>query len=520
MGKFFMISLAIFAATGSFLFGYDSGVMTDVIQSPHFLTYFNTSKTSPIIGAINSTFSGGAVFGSLMGGFTMDRLGRKWTIMIGAMICFVGAILQAAAVHLAMMLVGRIMAGWAVGLMSMSVPVYQSECAHPKIRGLVVGMAQQMIGVGFIVSTWIGYGAAHVPATNAFSWRFPLAFQTVPCVILLIGLPFFPESPRHLMEHGEEDEAMRVLNKLHYDGTNQEWIQSEFEEIRSTISAEKAITAPGWLVMFKVPQWRNRLLQATLVQVFTQMTGYVLPAYTSRSSANSPSINVIGYYQTIMYEFLGITGQRNLLVTGIYNCVGPFANLIFIVFILDRLGRRIPLLVGTVAITIALICEAAINSQIPQPVDGEVIEAHSGDGKSIAGVFFIFCVTVIFSGSFGSISWVYMSEIMPMQIRGRGSAFATGIGNWLVSTIWSQVSPIGLGAITWKYYFIFIAFNILITFPTIYFTFKETKQMSLEEIDLLFGGRALGTLPEDLDKDVVRDGSVTFVAEKETKLEA
>jgi MFS family permease len=86
-----------------------------------------------------------------MGGFTMDRFGRRMTIMIGALICLLGAILQAAAQNLAMILVGRIIAGWAVGLMSMSVPVYQSECAHPKIRGLIVGLSQQMIGVGFIV---------------------------------------------------------------------------------------------------------------------------------------------------------------------------------------------------------------------------------------------------------------------------------------------------------------------------------------------------------------------------------
>jgi MFS family permease len=128
----------------SFLFGYDSGVMTDVIASPHFLAFFNTVSTSPIIGAINSTFSGGAVFGSLFGGVLMDRIGRRWTVQVGACICLVGAILQAAAQNLAMILVGRILAGWAVGLMSMSVPIYLSECAHPRVRGRVVGITQQM----------------------------------------------------------------------------------------------------------------------------------------------------------------------------------------------------------------------------------------------------------------------------------------------------------------------------------------------------------------------------------------
>ena len=136
--------------------------MTDVIQSKNFLTFFSTTSDSAIIGAINATFSGGAVFGSLMGGITADRFGRKPTVQIGAIICLIGAILQSAAQNLGMMLVGRIFTGWAVGLMSMSVPIYQSECAHPKVRGLIVGITQQMIGVGFIVSTWVRLFKFHI----------------------------------------------------------------------------------------------------------------------------------------------------------------------------------------------------------------------------------------------------------------------------------------------------------------------------------------------------------------------
>ncbi|KAF2127788.1 MFS sugar transporter-like protein [Dothidotthia symphoricarpi CBS 119687] len=466
MGLVFNVFLAVFAATGSFLFGYDSGVMTIVIGSPNFLSFFGTTKTSPIIGAINATFSGGAVFGSLMGGFTMDSIGRRKTILIGGVINLIGAVLQCSAQHLGMILTGRILAGWAVGLLSMSVPVYQTECAHPKTRGLIVGLAQQMIGVGYIVSTWIGYGASKVPATSSFSWRFPLAFQCVPCLIIICGIMFFPESPRYLMEKDRADEALRVLRKLHYDGTNDEWIQSEFNEIKLTSEAEKAITAPGWKVMFTVKPWRKRLMHATLAQVFTQMTG----------------INVIGYYSSILYDNLGITGDRNTLVIGIYNLVGPIFNLIFIIFFLDRVGRKKPLIFGTIAISIALVCEAVLNSQVAGATGSKK------NGLSGAGVFFLFLVSCIFSVSFGPISWVYASEIMPLSIRGRGSAFATGIGNWLVGTVWSQVSPIGLGEISWKFYFIFVAFNLC-----------ETKQLTLEEIDLLFGERALGTLPDNLD---------------------
>lgn len=287
--------------------------------------------------------------------------------------------------------------------MSMSVPVYQAECAHPRMRGLIVGLTQQMIGVGFIVSTWIGYGCNHAPDNNSVQWRFPLAFQALPSLVLLAGLFVLPESPRWLIEKDRNEEALGVLHKLH-GNEPEEWIMSEYGEIRATIMAERSITVQSWTVMFKVPQWRLRLMHGTLIQVFTQLTG----------------INVIGYYQTIMYEALGITGHRNVLVAGIYNVVGPIANFFFITFFLDKVGRRKPLLFGAAGITIALICEAAINSQNP---DG------TRHGLSVAGVFFLFLVSVIFSLSFGPISWVYMSEIMPMQIRGRGNAFATGIGN-------------------------------------------------------------------------------------------
>ncbi|KAF8473208.1 general substrate transporter [Kalaharituber pfeilii] len=469
--QIFTFSLAAFSAIGSFLFGYDSGVMTQVIGSKHFLTFFDTTDDSPILGAIVSTFAAGAVFGALSGGLTMDKLGRRMSIQIGGLVALIGAVLQAAASHLAMMLVGRIITGWAVGIMSMAVPVYQAECAHPKTRGLMVGLSQQMIGIGFIISTWVGYGSLKRPDTDSFQWRFPLAFQGIPAIILVIGLIFFPESPRQLMEKDREEDAMAVLRRLRH-GASDEDINREFQEIKATIQAENSITAPGWTIMFQVPSWRKRLLLGTSVQVFTQLTG----------------INVINYYQTIMYRSLGIEGGTNRLVTAVYNFVGPIANLIFIFFLIDRVGRKKPLIFGTVGITVLLIIEATLGSQ----------NLEHSKSMSIAGVAMIFLVSIVFSWSFGPISWTYMSEIMPMQIRAKGNAFATGIGNWLFNVIFSQVSPQGLGDLGWKYYFVFVAFNICITLPCIIIFYPETKGLSLEEIDLLFGDRALGKLPADI----------------------
>ena len=143
-----------------------------------------------------------------------------------------------------------------------------------------------MIGVGFIVSTWVGYGSLQAPDNSSFQWRFPLAFQAIPCVIIVVSLIFFPESPRHLMETDREEQALRTLRKLHYNGSNDDWVMSEFNEIKQTIAAEKAITAPGWRVMFTVKQWRMRLMHATLVQVFTQLTGWSAATLVNHNLTN------------------------------------------------------------------------------------------------------------------------------------------------------------------------------------------------------------------------------------------
>lgn len=394
----------------------------------------------------------------------MDWLGRKKPISFGAFIGFVGAVIQCASQSLAMMLVGRIIAGWAVGLLSMSVPVYQAECAHPKSRGLIIGLSQQMIGIGFIVSGWVGYGCNHASDTSTFQWRFPLGFQCLPAGLLCVGMPFFPESPRYLIRVDKFDEAMAALRKLHYDGTNEDWINVEFNEIKAAADAEKSVEHNPWISMFTVPQWRRRLALGAAIQAFTQTTG----------------TNVINYYQTVMYRNLGIKGDNITLIACFYNMIGPITNVFFITLLIDRVGRRRPLMFGCISIAMCLLLEAVVDSQ---NVDG------NKKGLSGLGILFIWLVSIFFSLSFGPISWTYMSEVIPSQIRGTGSAFATGIGNWGVGVMWSQVSPKGLGKLGWKYYFVFFSFNVAVTLPCLYFFFPETKQKTLEEIDELFGGR-------------------------------
>lgn len=116
---------------------------------------------------------------------------------------------------------------------------------------------------------WVGYGSLHAPATSQFQWRFPLALQVVPALVLAMGMFFLPESPRFLIEKGRYSEARNILHRLHFDGTNADWVEVEYTGIRTAIEAEKSTAATGWMAMFTVPQWRTRLLFVH-IQTFSQ----------------------------------------------------------------------------------------------------------------------------------------------------------------------------------------------------------------------------------------------------------
>ena len=139
-----------------------------------------------------SSFTGGAIIGSLFLNQLSDRYGRRAAIFAGSLLASLGGALQGGANSIATVIVGRVIAGLAVGLLSATIPNYCSEVAHPKIRALLAGLQQWNIGLGFVIAQWIGYGSSLVD--GPFSWRFPLSFQVVPALILTAGTWFLPES--------------------------------------------------------------------------------------------------------------------------------------------------------------------------------------------------------------------------------------------------------------------------------------------------------------------------------------
>ncbi len=308
MGNSYTLWCAIFATTGSFIYGYDSGIISTTLGQKTFPAYFHHPSDN-LTGAIVSTYSGGQGVGNLLGGYLGDRLGRKKTIWLASTLALVGAILQTAATNIVMFLVGRILAGFAIGLVYAVSSIYNSEIAPPRIRGVVVGLQTQLISFGYAASNWVGVFGSF--AVGNAKWRIPLGIQCVPAVVLIVGLFWLPESPRWLAQRGRYDEAHAVITRLHGDVAsaqdNHSFAEREFHQIRQQIEFEREVTIRSWSYLFTKASNRRRLLLGVLLQVFLQTTG----------------VNVVNYYQTQLFEQIGIQGRNVLWVSAGYGNLPP-----------------------------------------------------------------------------------------------------------------------------------------------------------------------------------------------------
>ncbi|KAJ7472655.1 general substrate transporter [Mycena latifolia] len=465
MGLFFNFSVALFSALGSFLFG-DSGVIGSVVskQFDFFQTFFH-SPGDNITGAIVSTFAGGCFFGAAAAGSLATRVGRKRTIQIGALVAMLGCSLQTGARNVSYLIVGRLIAGLAIGCLSMVVPLYQSEISPPAMRGFLTGLTQFMISMGFLVANWVGYGCQFIRSDA--QWRVPLGVQIFPATLLFLGMFILPFSPRWLVEQGRHDEARAVVQHLHGNKVNKEFIDLEFAEMLEQIQYEKENISTKFSDLWSTKPMLRRTLTGIGIQVCTQFTG----------------INVSAYFQPSLYAGLGFSGSKILMITGINGALGAIVTLIFIYFILDRVGRKPPLIFGAVGMAISLAVEAAINAKW----GGVNSTNHAAQTAGVA--FIILFGSLFFSVSFGPVSWVYQSEIFPMRIRAIGTAVCT-CANWACNVLISQVSPLGLSRLTWRFYILFVVMNI-VNGIVVFFFFPETKGKSLEEMDAVFGDQVI-----------------------------
>ncbi|KAJ5188705.1 Major facilitator superfamily domain general substrate transporter [Penicillium cf. griseofulvum] len=453
-----------FAALGSFLFGYDSGVISSSIEQEAFLRQFGSPTLSDTAaGVITSSYTGGAIVGSVLAPYISDYYGRRMILFIGGLHAALGAGLQGGAVNIAMLIAGRSIAGLAIGQMSATIPVYCSEVAPPQIRGMLASMQQWMIGLGYVVAQWVGYGCSHRGGT--FSWRFPLFFQVVPAIILTCGIWFLPESPRWLIEKGRDKEGHSVLVRLHLNQpeTNTPQLEHEIFQIQESLASEKQSALRSWRQIALSPRWRHRILLACGLQVFTQCSG----------------TGVISFHGPRLFKTLGLKTSTSLMMIGVWGALAVFWNTVFMLFI-DKVGRRKLLIPSLLGMGAALCIEATLARNI------DFSDPNANPHALRAGIAMFFVFSFFFT-ALGMISWIYQCEIFPTPIRARGSSMATA-ANWSVSLIFMQCSPIALKNIGSNYFYCFVAFNWA-AMVVVWAFYPETVGRSLEGVEEAFAGQ-------------------------------
>ncbi|KAG8991138.1 hypothetical protein FRB93_002918 [Tulasnella sp. JGI-2019a] len=458
-----------FACIGGGLFGLDISSMAGVITNPSYISYFH-NPNSNAQGAIVASMPAGSLVGALAVTVLADWLGRKKTVILSGIIWVIGAILQAASQNRGMLVVGRIIAGISIGIASSVVPMYQAEITAPAIRGRLVSLQQWAITWGILLQFFVQFGCSYI--NGIASIRIPWALQTIPAVLLSVGMMWFPESPRWLMDKGLNDRALEILADVHGGGDpNNALVQLEYNEIKGQIDFERQYGAKRWGELFEGSVFRRVVLGVSL-QMWSQLTG----------------MNVMMYYITIVFEGAGLTGRRgNLIASSVQYVLNVVMTIPAIIYI-DKWGRRPMLLIGLAFMAFWLFLVGGLQGHYGHWAEiggARVWAVDSGQGnvtRTIIVASYLFVCS--FALTMGPVSWTYPSEIFPMRVRAKAISLSTA-SNWVFNFALAYAVPPGLASISFNVYFIFATCNVLAFFHVL-FMYPETKGRTLEEVEEVF----------------------------------
>ena len=396
----------------------------------------------------------GGIFGSLLCMYFGDRLGRRRIITIAASVAIIGAVLMSTSFSLAQLTVARLILGAGTGGYLATVPVWQSELVGASNRGASLVINTGFIGSGISLALFIDLGFYFI-GSNSVSWRFPFAFQIVLLLMVAILVPLMPESPRWLIKQGRRDEAGEILAVLLDAEANSDAVQADLRDIESSLAMS---SSESWLDVFKMGKQRtmHRTILAASAQFFQQMCG----------------INVITLYTTTLFE--SVIGLSPVQARILSACIGlaDIAGGVVAFFTIDRLGRRVLMLSSSVVLCISMAVIA-----------GTTMDSGN-TGALVVAVVFVYIFEGVFSIGFSGLPYLYAAELAPLQHRAATSAISTATV-WAFSFVVAEVTPIGLNAISYRYFIIFAVFNAFIGLA-VYLCFPETKGRYLEEIDEIF----------------------------------
>jgi MFS transporter, SP family, galactose:H+ symporter len=440
----FVFAAAAFAALGGLLFGYDTGVISGALI--FIRTQFGLSTFQQEL--VVSVVLVGAAVGALSGGRLADVLGRRFMLLITALIFVAGAIVCAAAPSLNFLVIGRLIVGLGIGFSTSTVPIYISEVSPPQTRGWQVSLFQLAITIGILAAYLVDY-----TFSSSGSWRWMLGLAFVPGAILGLGMIRMPESPRWLAEHGQSDRARQVLARIR--GT--ENIESEWLEIQKTLAETEE---RGRFSDLFGPSVRSALVIGIGLAIFQQVTG----------------INTVIYYAPLIVQSAGISSASGaILATAGIGLVNVLMTIVAM-WLIDHVGRRPLLLIGIAGMIVSL------------GVLGFVFRMPTGGALAWLAVVTLMVYVASFAISLGPIFWLLISEIYPLRVRGIAEGTAAGVNwtfNFLVSfTFLTLVEVLGPSLTFWVYALLAIA-----SWLFSYYLVPETKGRTLEEIEHSFRHR-------------------------------
>jgi sugar porter (SP) family MFS transporter len=447
-----LLGVAIIAAIGGFLFGYDTGVIGGALlfmQKDLKLTSHAQQQLTVAILLL------GAIAGALISGWLADRISRRRTKIISGSVYVTGAAGCALAQSYWQILAGRFWLGLAVGTASFVSPMYIAELVPPRIRGGVVSFNQLMVTLGILAAYIVDWGFAGV--SNNWRWMFALA--AVPGAALAIGMYFMPFSPRWLVQQGREDEAREVLETYRFEEDDIDGEIGEIKEVSEQESSLRDLVAKGV---------RRMMLVGIALAVFQQIVG----------------INTVIYYAPTILKFAGQQNTGALTQSVYIGCTNVFFTIVAIL-LLDKLGRRFFLITGTSVLTAALV--------------GLGIFFKSTSIQHSAGWLALVCLLVYIFGfaiGLGPVFWLMISEIFPLQMRGPAMAVCT-MFNWgfnflIAYTFLTLTDVLTKSGAFWLYAFFGIC--AVVFFATLV---PETKDRSLEEIQSEIGSDADDSLSRE-----------------------
>ncbi|EMA52169.1 sugar porter family MFS transporter [Halococcus thailandensis] len=437
----FVYVIAAIAALNGLLFGFDIGVISGAL-----LYIDQTFTLSPFLeGVVTSSVLVGAMIGAATGGKLADRFGRRRLTLAGAAVFFVGSFGMALSPTIEWLVFWRVVEGTAVGVASIVGPLLISETAPSDIRGALGFLQQLMITIGILLAYVVNYAFAP-EFLGITGWRWMLWFGAVPATVLAIGTYFLPESPRWLIEHDRIEEAKSVLSRIR----DTDDIDDEIENVREVSEIEEK----GGLSDLLEPWVRPALVIGVGLAIIQQVSG----------------INTVIYYAPTILNNIGFNDIASIVGTVGVGVVNVLLTVVAILLV-DRVGRRPLLLVGTAGMTVMLGILGL----------GFVLPGLSGVVGYVTLASMIGYVA-FYAISLGPVFWLLISEIYPLRIRGTAEGVAS-VFNWganflVALTFLPLIDRLGEGLSFWL-----LGGFCLIAFVFIYARVPETMGRSLEEIE-------------------------------------